>query len=68
MESLQAEKVAVFLEELTALSRKHGIKISGCGCCGSPSLTSCEPDALPYAVEERSEELRMPNKAPVVIP
>lgn len=31
-----AEKA--FLEELTALTRKHRIAIGGCGCCGSPSL------------------------------
>lgn len=28
-----------FLEELTELSKKHGIEIYGCGCCGSPSLS-----------------------------
>ena len=27
-----------FLKELTALSRKHGIAVGGCGCCGSPYL------------------------------
>ena len=27
-----------FLVELTALTRKHGISIGGCGCCGSPWL------------------------------
>ena len=31
-------RIAGFLEELAALTRKHGIKIHGCGCCGSPSL------------------------------
>jgi len=29
-----------FLKELTELSRKHKIYINGCGCCGSPYLTS----------------------------
>ena len=27
-----------FLIELTELTRKHGIVIGGCGCCGSPWL------------------------------
>ena len=27
-----------FLEELTALTKKHGFAIGGCGCCGSPWL------------------------------
>lgn len=32
------EKVGAFLAELTILTRKHGIRIDGCGCCGSPFL------------------------------
>ena len=27
-----------FLDELTLLTKKHGIVIAGCGCCGSPFL------------------------------
>ncbi|MEU3785230.1 hypothetical protein [Streptomyces sp900129855] len=27
-----------FLEDLAALTAKHGILIEGCGCCGSPFL------------------------------
>jgi hypothetical protein len=30
--------LALFLQELSELSRKHRIEISGCGCCDSPSL------------------------------
>jgi hypothetical protein len=31
------EQVAAFTEELTALSKKHGMLVVGaCGCCGSP--------------------------------
>lgn len=32
------EKEAAFLVELTELTKKHGVYITGCGCCGSPSL------------------------------
>jgi hypothetical protein len=37
--SIERQKLDAFLAELAALSRKHGIWISGCGCCGSPILT-----------------------------
>ena len=31
-------KESDFLTELEILTRKHGIAIGGCGCCGSPWL------------------------------
>ena len=31
-----------FLTELSALTRKHGIVIWACGCCGSPWLSKME--------------------------
>lgn len=31
-----------FLFELAELTRKYGIVIGGCGCCGSPFLTNGE--------------------------
>lgn len=37
-----AEESAAFLRELAALTRKHGLAITGCGCCGSPSLERVE--------------------------
>jgi hypothetical protein len=44
-ESRRAEKANkeidardAFVAELTELTKKHGIKIWGCGCCGSPGL------------------------------
>lgn len=33
------ELLDAFLAELRALTLKHGVEISGCGCCGSPALT-----------------------------
>ena len=32
------ERTDKFLEELTELTKRHGIEICGCGCCGSPWL------------------------------
>ena len=37
-EVIDPDKVAAFLADLTALTKKHGIEIAGCGCCGSPYL------------------------------
>jgi hypothetical protein len=33
---LEQQKLNKFLEELTELSKAHGLAIGGCGCCGSP--------------------------------
>lgn len=33
-----------FLRELSELTKKYKIVISGCGCCGSPSLNSMTAD------------------------
>jgi hypothetical protein len=32
------KRVETFLKELGELTKKHNIKIDGCGCCGSPML------------------------------
>lgn len=34
------EKELLFVKELTELSKKYGVYISGCGCCDSPYLTN----------------------------
>ncbi len=54
---------ALFLEELTALSRKHGIKIDGCGCCGSPYLSDLDDEdkhpKAKYVTGKRCDEGRI---------
>lgn len=56
-----SDKVDTFLSELSALSRKHGVYIRGCGCCGSPSLTMDDgvdvDHAGCYAVENGGDNL-----------
>jgi len=37
-EGYNDEKVQEFLSELSALAKKYGIAIHGCGCCGSPII------------------------------
>lgn len=34
------EKLIEFLTELTKLTDRYGFEIGGCGCCGSPWVTS----------------------------
>ena len=38
------ERKAAFVAELTALSRRTGVIVEGCGDCGSPWLTIAEDD------------------------
>ena len=50
MTKITEEQRAAFLDDLTALTRKHGIEISGCGCCDSPVLTTVDDPAGHYSV------------------
>ncbi len=38
-----------FILDLEALTRKYGLAVAGCGCCGSPWLESVKKDAPPEA-------------------
>lgn len=53
-----------FLTELTVLSNKYGIKIEGCGCCGSPALTPIKSEAMNncYEVDDKNENLTWTKK------
>ena len=53
------EQTAAFLVELAALTIKHGIKIGGCGCCGSPFLDPT--DAKDGAYEHSNDPSNGPN-------
>lgn len=57
-----------FLIDLAVLSQKHGIKIEGCGCCGSPALSQIRPEETKdfcYKVNDKNENLTWTNKGPI---
>jgi hypothetical protein len=49
------DDVTAFLADLSALTLKHGIKIDGCGCCGSPYLSD-------LTQEEKDFEYKAPQQ------
>ena len=54
------ERVQRFLEELGELSRRTGVSIFGCGCCGSPRLELDEDPESDYVVDYDSGARRAP--------
>ena len=60
------DEMAAFLGELKLLTLKHGIAISGCGCCGSPSLDRViTDDGGEYAYDEMLEWVSPHNKGSI---
>lgn len=51
------EQKRQFLLDLTELTRKHGIAVGGCGCCGSPFLmeADCSDERAGYSDSGRSD-------------
>lgn len=50
------EREKEFLKELTDLTLKYKICISGCGCCGSPALDDIsDEDKIQTEVKDSSE-------------
>lgn len=47
-----------FRKGLAALTEKHGFKIAGCGCCGSPRVDVAENPRGWYSVSFGSEQLK----------
>jgi hypothetical protein len=46
------QRLKAFLEGLTKLTQEHGIKIMGCGCCGSPFLDYLGDDSIHSLAED----------------
>ena len=54
MSQLTEGEVQAFLNDLTALTVKHGIAINGCGHCGSPWLERDTDTDCAYTVTEKA--------------
>lgn len=48
MADYQKLKLKQFLEKLSNLTKEYDLIISGCGCCGSPNITSQKDDDFIY--------------------
>ena len=51
-DELTPQEMETFRAELTELSRRHGIAIAGCGCCGSPWIEKVEDSDGRYNLED----------------
>lgn len=43
---MEKDRIEEFLEKLSELSNNYGLYISGCGCCGSPSIVDMGNDII----------------------
>jgi hypothetical protein len=44
--AIMDEKLEEFLNELSELTKKYGLYIYGCGCCGSPRIENEDDKVL----------------------
>lgn len=54
-----AEEVLIFKTELKALEEKHGLFVSGCGCCGSPFLEELNDSTKPSHEDIHTKSLSL---------
>ena len=54
--AIEKGKQEAFLRELAELTSKYEIAISGCGCCGSPSIHQADAGGK-YTVDEYGDDL-----------
>lgn len=59
---MERNHVEKFVKDLSALSKKHGLWIGGCGCCGSPWVTDDHDGERQYAVEILRDEYTLVRK------
>jgi hypothetical protein len=52
----ERKRLEAFIEGLTELTKKYGLSIGGCGCCGSPWIRDLQNDDMPYENLEFDEE------------
>lgn len=51
------DKVKQFLKEISEVCNRHGLKIGGCGCCGSPFVEKIKSNRIGggYAITQDTE-------------